>query len=46
MIQVSRSQPTAVEQGVAADRLQLRSFLTALPAAAELGVRRVWFDGN
>ena len=29
---------TAIEQGAAPDRLQLRSFLTSLPAAGELGV--------
>ena len=28
---------TTVEQGAAPDRLQLRSFLTPLPAAGELG---------
>ncbi len=29
--------PTAAQQGAAPDRLQLRSFLTSLPAAGELG---------
>ena len=35
----SRTYPTAAQQGAAPDRLQLRSFLTSLPAAGELGVR-------
>jgi hypothetical protein len=39
----------AAEQGAAPDRLQLRSFLTTLPAAGELGrwadPELLWFRG-
>ena len=34
---MKRRRQTAAQQGAAPDRLQLRSFLAALPAAGELG---------
>ena len=33
----AQNKSTATQQGAAPDRLQLRSFLTSLPAAGELG---------
>ena len=37
-MRIARKRLTTAEQGAAPDRLQLRSFLTSLPAAGELGV--------